>query len=426
MKNNQSQQIAPIALSLEQDPGQARARAKQMELYFQEGPSGLLHWMGPGLRMYEKLKSLSARLHHEQHYEQVKSPIIMDLALLEKSGHKDKYGHLIFAAAPLEKASVEDQNHKSEGSSLQQPLAQLALRPMSCPNHIRMFSHQRRSWRELPLRYFEFGEVFRFEPSGSLQELFRQRQFCQDDAHVFCLFDQVQEVANQWVNMAKEAYKELGFGELSFVLSLRPEERLGSDEQWDVAESSLREALRQWGGSFKEEAGGGAFYGPKIEIHIGDGRKSWQMGVFQLDLQLPERFDLKCDGPDAKNLPIIMVHHAVFGSIERMVGVLMEHHGFNLPLWLHPRPAVVIPVSVKSESYARDLARQASKAWGHCELDQSDQPLGAKIRFWKSKGLALVAVVGEQEMNEALSSKKWPAKVNGKAFDDVNLWSQAL
>lgn len=398
----------------ESDEGAGRRAAREMGLYFQEGPAGLAHWLPPGAFIYERLRQFSAELHASRGYEQVKSPCLMDMALLERSGHKDKYGALIYSAsAPARPGESEE----SGG---------LALRPMSCPSHIRMYQSQRRSWRELPARYFEFGEVFRFEPSGSLQELLRQRQFCQDDSHVFCPLEQAGARAGEWVGMAREAYARLGFPELSFALSLRPESRLGSDEQWDIAEGALREALREWGAQFSEEPGGGAFYGPKIEIHIGDGKgKAWQMGVFQLDIQLPERFDLSYQNAAGSLSRPALIHHAVFGSLERMVGILLERHGKSLPLWLHPRPAVVIPVSEKSLDYAARLAARARARWGRCEVDMSDAPLGAKLKKWRALGAQMIAVVGESEAAAASRSEGWPARVGKVDCLDPREWGAA-
>lgn len=395
-----------------------RKAAREMGLYFQEGPAGLVHWLGPGAFMYERLRELSARLHESRGYEQVKSPCLVDMALLERSGHKDKYGALIYSAS----APRSEGEGEGEGEA-----PSLALRPMSCPSHIRMYQSQRRSWRELPARYFEFGEVFRFEPSGSLQELLRQRQFCQDDSHVFCPLEQAGERAGEWVGMAREAYALLGFPELSFALSLRPQRRLGSDEQWDVAEGALREALSEWGAQFSEEPGGGAFYGPKIEIHIGDGLgRSWQMGVFQLDLQLPERFDLSYHNALGGLSRPALIHHAVFGSLERMAGILLERHGKELPLWLHPRPAVVVPVSEKSLPYARALSERGRAVWGRCELDASDGPLGAKLKKWRGLGARMIAVAGEAEARAWSEGRGWPARVGGAERSDPGAWGEGL
>lgn len=415
MRMSKNGQPNPLDAMAEQE-GAGRKAAREMGLYFQEGPAGLIHWLAPGAFIYERLREFSARLHASRGYEQVKSPCLVDMGLLERSGHKDKYGALIYSArAP----GVEGREPEAAG--------ELALRPMSCPSHIRMYQSQRRSWRELPARYFEFGEVFRFEPSGSLQELLRQRQFCQDDSHVFCPLEQAGERAGEWVGMAREAYAQLGFPELSFALSLRPELRLGSDEQWDVAEGALRRALKEWGADFSEEAGGGAFYGPKIEIHIGDGKgRAWQMGVFQLDLQLPERFDLSYQNAQGGLSRPALIHHAVFGSLERMAGILLERHGKELPLWLHPRPAVVIPVSEKSLPYAEALAAKARGVWGRCDLEAGDAPLGAKLKKWRGLGARMIAVVGESEASSWAQGEGWPARVGGQERLDPSFWGEGL
>jgi threonyl-tRNA synthetase len=289
-----------------------------------------------------------------------------------------------------------------------------AMRPMSCPNHIEIYRSKRRSYRELPMPLFEFGEVFRNEPSGSLQVLFRMRQFCQDDSHVFVSEEQVAASVAKYLAMSQRVYRELGFEDIDFSVSLRPEKRFGSDDLWDKAENSLREACRANGLSWDEQEGGGAFYGPKIELGVRDklGRR-WQLGVIQLDYVLPERFDLDYVDADNSRARPVVLHHAVLGSLERMMGILLEVHGVELPAFLHPVEAVVLAVSQPSQDYARACADQLRQRWPDSVVDESDAPLPAKIAAWKERGVPRLYVVGGKEAQAAAAGDRMPAMSSG-------------
>lgn len=347
--------------------------ASQMNLIHLGKSAGVVYWKPAGFKLYENLKSFIRGKHEEKGYLEVKSPSIVHCSVFEKSGHSDKYSGNMFSV------------NSEDG---------YALRPMSCPNHIELYQSEIRSYKDLPLRIFEFGEVFRNEPSGSLQVLFRQRQFCQDDSHVFVNPEKMIEAISDYLNMSRDVYKDLGFKDVDYVISLRPEQRFGSDEDWNNAEDSLRNACKVNGISFKEAPGEGAFYGPKIEMKVKDklGR-SWQLGTLQLDYVLPKRFDLEfVDESNERKCPVIL-HHAVLGSLERMVGILLEVNGVNLPEFLHPYPNVVLPVSEKVKDYAIVVS---SKIKGSI-LDDSSESLQKRIALWKSKGAINVYVVGQKE-----------------------------
>ena len=365
--------------------------AQRMQLLHLGESAGVVYWQPAGLRLYENLRSYIRNVHEEHGYQEVKSPSLVGMRVFERSGHLDRYRENMFLANQVNDLAQEPD------------LQQYALRPMSCPNHIEIYRSARRSYRELPLAFFEFGEVFRNEPSGSLQVLFRQRQFCQDDSHVFVAPDQVQAGVLNYLHMALRVYRELGYDQVEVGISLRPEKRFGGDAQWDQAEESLRAACRELNLPFREEPGGGAFYGPKIELGVRDklGR-IWQMGVVQLDYVLPERFELDFVDANGQFMRPVLLHHAVLGSLERMVGSLLESFGVNLPSVLHPYPLVLAPVSDERHlGYAKDVAKHVRKAsFGrlHCEVEAGSDPVNAKVRKWKERGARHVQLLGDKEL----------------------------
>lgn len=360
-----------------------------MELLHLGDSAGVVYWQPAGLRLYEKLRSFIRQVHAEHGYLEVKTPALVGLPVFERSGHLGKYRENMFLA-------------NQENDFQKEPdMAQYALRPMSCPNHIELYASARRSYRELPLALFEFGEVYRNEPSGSLQVLFRQRQFCQDDSHVFVSPAQVESSLQNYLKMALRVYKELGFEQVELSISLRPERRFGDDALWDRAEESLRQACRLEGLAWREEAGGGAFYGPKLELGVRDklGRL-WQMGVVQLDYVLPKRFELGYVGEDGAIHEPVLLHHAVLGSLERMVGTLLESHGSALPGFLHPYPEVLVPVSSRHLEFVEQEAAARRRAGLECVVERSDDTLNAKVRRWRIRGALKVSVFGDKEVGE--------------------------
>lgn len=385
--------------------------AHRMDLLHVGPSAGVVYWQPAGLKMYEKLRSFIRRVHADAGYLEVKSPSLVGVAAFAQSGHLEKYREAMFLMAP------------EKGQEKADELAGYALRPMSCPNHIELYQSKRRSYRELPMPLFEFGEVFRNEPSGSLQMLFRMRQFCQDDSHVFVREDQVADSVANYLAMAQKVYRELGFDHVDFSVSLRPELRFGEDALWDKAEDSLRQAMRAHGLSWDEQPGGGAFYGPKIELGVRDklGRR-WQLGVIQLDYVLPERFDLSFVGSDNGRERPVVLHHAVLGSLERMMGILLEVHGVDLPEFLHPYDAVVIAVSEPSKEYARQCSAKLNDRYADVLLDNSDEPLPAKVARWKERGVPRVFVVGAKEVAMFVEGKGMHAMLargNKKSLVDL-------
>lgn len=379
--------------------------ARRMDLLHVGPFAGVMYWQPAGLKMYEKLRSYIRGVHADAGYLEVKSPSLVGVSAFAQSGHLEKYRDAMFLL-PQEGSPAGDANGAgAEGG--------YAMRPMSCPNHIELYASRRRSYRELPLPLFEFGEVFRNEPSGSLQVLFRMRQFCQDDSHLFVAEDQVAPAVANYLAMAQRVYRELGFEKVDFSVSLRPEQRFGEDVLWDRAEDALRAACREQGLEWDEQEGGGAFYGPKIELGVYDklGRR-WQLGVIQLDYVLPERFDLDYVGADNARARPVVLHHAVLGSLERMVGILLEVHGVNLPAFLHPYDAVVLAVSEQSKDYARACSKVLRGRWKDVLVDDSDAPLPAKIAHWKEKGVPRIFVVGAKEVKAHADGLGLPAMLS--------------
>lgn len=362
--------------------------AAQMNLIHLGQSAGVVYWKPSGLKLYEKLKGFIRKHHEDRGYLEVKSPSIVHCSVFQKSGHSDKYADNMFSV------------NSDDG---------YALRPMSCPNHIEIYGSEVRSYKDLPMPIFEFGEVFRNEPSGSLQVLFRQRQFCQDDSHVFVNPEKMIDSISDYLKMSRDVYKELGFSKVSYVISLRPNQRFGDDDLWDKAEESLRQSCRLNDISFDEAPGEGAFYGPKIEMKVQDklGR-FWQLGTLQLDYVLPKRFGLEfVDEKNERPAPVIL-HHAVLGSLERMIGILLEVNGVHLPEFLHPFPNVLLPVSEKVSEYAKVVK---DKVPGMI-LDDSAESLPKRIALWKSRGAVNIYVVGAKEVEKYQEGGKVFAMLN--------------
>jgi threonyl-tRNA synthetase len=375
MENNLNQDLS-------QDISEQRYMdvARRMNLLALGPAPGAVFWKPKGSALYENLRQFILKEHKQYDYSQVKSPQLVNMELFNNSGHAEKYSDYMFS-------------FKEEG---------LALRPMSCPNHIVLYQSSLNSYRDLPVKYFEFGEVFRNEPSGSLQVLFRQRQFCQDDAHVFAKPDDIQSLLQDYLSMSEKVYKELGFEKVEYMISLRPEKRFGDDALWDKAEGELIRACQEKGLSFGLEPGGGAFYGPKIELKVRDKlNRLWQLGVIQLDYVLPERFDLHYIDENNQKVRPVILHHAVLGSMERMIGILLEVFGVDIPLFLHPVKAAIVSVSDKSKDYAIEVQKQLCQKNGwlksECIVDDQNSPLPQKIAKLSQDLIPQIYVVGPKE-----------------------------
>jgi threonyl-tRNA synthetase len=280
-----------------------------------------------------------------------------------------------------------------------------ALKPMNCPGACLVFASERHSYRELPLRLAEFGLVSRFEREGVLHGLLRVRAFTQDDGHVFCTLDQVTAEVDAICDAIDELYARFGFDEVRVELSTRPEKSIGSDEEWERAESALREALERQGREYEVSPGEGTFYGPKIDFHITDALgRSWQCGTCQLDFQMPERFELTYAGPDNAPHRPVMIHRALLGSMERFAGILIEHHAGRFPLWLAPLQAAILPVADRHNDYADEIAARLAEAGFRAQIDERSESVGRKIRDAELAKAPYMLVVGDRERDAGTAS----------------------
>ncbi len=362
---------------------QAKARdhrklGRELGLFmFSELSPGSPFWKPPGMTVWNTLTQLWREQNRSRGYREVKTPILYDVDLFKQSGHWDTYRENMYFT------DVEDRP--------------MGLKPMNCPAHIQIYKDERRSYRDLPIRYSEQGLVHRHEPSGTLHGLMRVRHITQDDAHIFCTDEQVQEEVVQCLRFGFFLYELFGF-EPRLELSTRPEKRIGSEEMWDMAEAALEGALEAEGLSYELNEGDGAFYGPKIDLHMTDSiGRSWQLGTVQLDYSMPERFELAYTGADNEEHRPVMIHRALLGSFERFIGILIEHYAGELPVWIAPVQAIVLPVSDRFNDYAEQIGVTLRAAGLRVELDERSESIGRKIRDAELRKIPYMLVVGERE-----------------------------
>src|SRR3954467_11963750 len=314
-----------------------------------------------GAAIYNALIDYVRELYARYGYGEVVTPQILDVELWKTSGHYDNYQENMFFTEADER--------------------QMAVKPMNCPTHCLIFATRLRSYRDLPIRYADFGRLHRYERSGVTNGLFRVRSFSQDDAHIFCTEEQIESEVLAVTEMILEVYRTFGFDGARIELSTRPAKRIGSDELWDRAEASLARALESRGIAFQVNPGDGAFYGPKIDFHVQDALgRSWQLGTVQLDYQMPQRFGLKYVAADGAEHQPVMIHRAMLGSVERFLAILIEQTAGAFPLWLAPAQAVVLPISEKLSEYAGQVRDQLAAAGVRVELDDRNEKLGYRIR----------------------------------------------
>ena len=369
-----------------------RKIGKEMDLFhLQEEAVGAVFWHDKGYTIYRVLENFVRRKIQAAGYQEVKTPQLFDSSLFKASGHWDIYGDNMF--------KVKDVHKSAEGGEERM----MGLKPMNCPAHVQIFNQGLKSYRDLPIRMAEFGCCHRNEPSGAMHGIMRVRQFTQDDAHIFCSKDQMQEEAANYFKLQLSVYKDLGFEKISVKLALRPGEnaRIGSDELWDWSENALREALKAANLPFEELPGEGAFYGPKVEFHLTDAiGRTWQCGTLQVDPNLPNRLDANYIGEDgAKHRPI-MLHRAILGSLERFIGILIENYAGKLPLWLAPVQAVVATITSDADAYAGKVLEQLKKAGIRAEIDLRNEKINYKIREHSLAKVPQIWVVGKREGEE--------------------------
>jgi threonyl-tRNA synthetase len=355
-----------------------RRLGPQLGLFsFSEVAPGMAFWLPNGTRVFNELVKLSREMGEPRGYTEVKTPQLYDSALWKTSGHWGKYRENMFLT-------------ESEGRAM-------AIKPMNCPGHCQLYSLTRHSYRDLPVRYSEPGLLHRNEPSGTIHGLLRVRHFAQDDAHIFCTEDQIQDEVAGCLEFAFATYEIFGL-DVSFELSTRPEERIGSDELWDMAEGALANALESHGLAYEIGDGEGVFYGPKIDVHMTDSLgRSWQLGTVQLDYNMPSRFELTYTGADNAEHTPVMIHRALMGSYERFIGILLEHREGELPVWLAPVQAIVLPISDRHLEYASEVLSRLTGAGARAELDDRVESVGRKIRDAELRKIPYMLVVGDRE-----------------------------
>ena len=357
-----------------------RKLGKQLELFhMQDSTPGMVFWHPKGWTLWQEVEQYMRRKFREHDYREVRTPTVMDRALWEKSGHWENYHDNMFTTCS------ENRDY--------------AVKPMNCPGHVQIFNHGLHSYRDLPLRLAEFGSCHRNETSGSLHGLMRVRGFTQDDAHIFCTEGQVQPEVSNFIVMLNEVYRDFGFDEVLVKLSTRPDKRVGSDETWDKAEAGLAAALQQNGLAYDVQPGEGAFYGPKVEFTLKDSLgRLWQCGTIQLDFNLPVRLDAEFVDEDNSRKPPVMLHRAILGSMERFIGILIEHHAGAFPLWLAPMQAVLMNISQAQEEYALQVAQVLRAAGLRLQLDLRNEKITYKIREHSLQKLPYQLIVGDKEV----------------------------
>ena len=357
-----------------------RVLAKSMGLFHiqQEAP-GMIFWHEKGWIIWQQVEQYIRKKFQQANYQEIKTPQIVDFSLWEKSGHSAKYSDAMF--------KTESENRK------------FALKPMNCPCHVQVFNKGLKSYRDLPIRLAEFGSCHRNEPSGALHGLMRVRGFVQDDGHIFCTDSQLGDEVKAFMKQALEVYKDFGFNDVQIKLATRPKERIGDDKIWDRAEQGLQKSLDELGLEYQILPGEGAFYGPKIELHLADClKRTWQCGTIQLDFFMPERLGAGYIDVDSQKKVPIMLHRAILGSMERFIGMLLEHYAGKLPLWLAPVQVVVMPISDKFADYATKITKKLQKNSIRAVNDLRNEKIGFKIREHTLSKASFLLIIGEKEV----------------------------
>lgn len=357
-----------------------RKIGKKLDLFhIQEEAPGMVFWHPAGWTIYQAVEQYMRRAQIEQGYQEIKTPQLVDISLWQRSGHADKFGNDMFML------ETEDR--------------EFAVKPMNCPCHVQVFNQGLKSYRDLPLRLAEFGSCHRNEPSGSLHGIMRVRGFTQDDAHIFCTEEQIQSEVSTFIDFLHAVYEDFGFSEVIYRLSTRPEQRVGSDADWDRAEKALADALDHQNLPWEELPGEGAFYGPKIEFSLKDciGR-IWQLGTIQVDFSMPGRLDAQYVAEDGSRQVPVMLHRAILGSFERFIGILIEHYEGVFPTWLAPTQAVVLNITDKQSDYARKVEESLKNRGFRVISDLRNEKIGFKIREHTIQKVPYLLVVGDKEV----------------------------
>ena len=356
-----------------------RKLGKELDLFhIDEHSPGTVFWHPKGWTLWQEVEQYMRRVYRDNGYQEVKGPQILDKSLWEKTGHWDKYRDNMFTT----------ESEKRD----------YALKPMNCPGHILIFKQGVKSYRDLPLRYGEFGACHRNEPSGGLHGIMRVRAFTQDDGHVFCTEDQIQVEVTAFSTLLQKVYKDFGFTDIIYKVATRPEQRIGSDAIWDKAEHALMESLRVSGCEFEVSPGDGAFYGPKIEYTLKDAiGRQWQCGTIQVDFSMAERLDAEYVGEDGARHRPVMLHRAIVGSMERFIGILIEQHAGAMPAWLAPEQVVVLNITDAQAEYAKTVAQTLQNKGFRAGFDLANDKITYKIRSHATRKLPYILVVGDKE-----------------------------
>ena len=365
-----------------------RKIGKDMDLFhFQDEAPGMVFWHPKGWTIYSTLKSYMSDMQRQSSYQEINTPSVIDRKLWEKSGHWDKYRENMF----ITEIDEEHANEKRVN----------ALKPMNCPGHVQVYNQGIRSYKELPLRLCEFGTCHRYEASGTMHGLMRVRGFTQDDGHIFLTEDQIESETAIFIDLLSKVYADLGFNEFEIKLSTRPEKRVGSDEIWDKAESSLKNAIEKLGLDYRIDEGDGAFYGPKLDFVLTDaiGRK-WQCGTLQLDFNLANRLDAEYVAEDGNKYNPVLFHRAIVGSFERFIGILIENYSGNLPLWLAPTQVTICSITDEANNYVKEISELLKSKNIRCDLDLRNEKISYKVREHSVSKVPIILAVGKKEVSE--------------------------
>ena len=365
-----------------------RKLGKEMNLFhFQDEAPGMVFWHPNGWTIYRNLRNFIRKRLQDNDYIEVNTPQVIDRKLWEASGHWDKYRENMF----ITEIDEEHANEKRVN----------ALKPMNCPGHVQIYNQGIKSYKDLPLKYAEFGLCHRYEPSGTMHGLMRVRAFTQDDGHIFCTEDQIESETGLFIEFLSNIYADLGFKDFDIKLSTRPEMRVGSDETWDKSEKALEDAIKNLGYPYRVDEGDGAFYGPKLDFVLTDAiGREWQCGTFQLDFNLAERLDAQYVGEDGKKYYPVMIHRAVLGSFERFIGILIENYSGKLPFWLAPQQVVIASIISDVNDYSIEIMEQLKKEGIRAEVDLRNEKISYKIREHSSKKVPIIIAIGKSEKSE--------------------------
>ena len=365
-----------------------RKIGKEMDLFhFQDEAPGMVFWHSDGWTIYRNLRNFVRSRLQESGYIEVNTPQVIDRKLWEASGHWDKYRENMF----ITEIDEEHANEKRVN----------ALKPMNCPGHVQIYNQGIKSYKDLPLKYAEFGLCHRYERSGTMHGLMRVRAFTQDDGHIFCTENQIESETGLFIEFLSSLYSDLGFKEFDIKLSTRPEMRVGSDEIWDKAEAALESAIKNLGYQYRIDEGDGAFYGPKLDFVLTDAiGRDWQCGTFQLDFNLAERLDAQYVGEDGNKHYPVMIHRAVLGSFERFIGILIENYAGKLPFWLAPKQVVVASIVSDVNDYAEEIANRLKKLGIRAEVDLRNEKIGYKVREHSTRKVPFIFAIGNNEKAE--------------------------